>query len=358
MSAPYLLPAPPSLISALSYLTMTAHLLLMNLTLGGAVLISVYLLKAKEKHLVIAEAMAHRLPYLMAFTITFGIAPLLFAQALYSPMFYTSAVYLSGYFLLVPVFVFSAYVLLYVLSRKWDALGRWKALLALGSAALLSGVMLVYNHLYSLMENLGEKGAAGFSPEGGYRTGTEQLTVFPRFFHFFLASVAIAGLWVAVWGILKLNREPEQGRWQYRSGATWFSSATILSIGTGVWWLAVLPGDSAMTVMGKNTLATALFCVLALSALAALTFALLGMNSIKPSFFLRIAAALTIFNVAGMVVMRDIIRKSVLSGYFDPSAQKSHFQWAAFLIFALCLSVSFFFCWDLFKRVKTSGTSD
>lgn len=355
MNSPYPLPAPPVLITVLSYLTLAIHLLLMNLTLGGAVLMSIYLFKAREKHMVLASAMADRLPYLMAFTITFGIAPLLFAQALYSPVFYTSAIYLSGYFLLVPVNVFISYALLYLLSKKWDTLGKFRLYLYLLVVALLGGVMYIYNNLFAAMENLKEAGLVKFTAAGGYAFNPEYLDTLPRFLHFFFASVAISGLWVAVWGIMKLNKEPEQGRWQYRSGATWFSSATILVIATGMWWLVDIPGDSMMTVMGGDIFATVLFALLAVSAVSALVLALLGMNSIKPSFFLKISAVLTIFNVAGMVVIRDLLRQSQLAGFYDPLGQRSHFQWAAFLIFVLCLTTAVFFCYDLFRQVKISG---
>ncbi|HNQ78064.1 MAG TPA: hypothetical protein PK747_02320 [Acidobacteriota bacterium] len=353
MNAPYLIPAPPVLISVLSYITLSAHLILMNLTLGGSLLVSIYLFKRKEKHLAIAEAMARRLPFMMAFAVVFGAAPMIFVQALYPSLFFRSAVFMSGWFLIIPAAVFASFSLLFFLSARWDALERWRAYLYLCVSAMLGSVLFSFCRLFAVMENLGEKKLVGYDIGGSYFIDPAFLDMIPRFLHSFFASVAVAGLWVAIWGIMKLNREPEQGRWQYRSGATWFSSATIMAIGTGVWRLADIPGDSMMTVLGRDLFSTSLFAALLLSSVCALTFALLGMNSIKPSFFLKIAAVLTIFEIAGMVVLRDILRQAELSGLYDLGAQRAHFQWAAFLIFVLCCTVSLFFCVDLVKKTRS-----
>ena len=353
MNSPYLLPAAPFLLSALSCVFLAVHMLLMNLTLGGTALVSIYLFKSKEKHLTVAEAMARRLPYFMAFTILFGMAPMILSQTLYSPVHFTSAVYLSGTLLLVPAGTLVSYTILFLLSEKWSVLGKARKYLCLIAVFSLGTVVFVFNRLSAVMENLKERDIAAFGVPGGYSISPDYLQAIPRFLFFFLASVAVSGLWVAVWGIMKLNREPEQGRWQYRSGATWFSSATILSMATGFWWLSVMPGDPFKMISGGSVFATTLFIVLSISAAAALAFALLGMNSIKPSFFLRIAAALTIFNIAGMVVMRDLLRLGKLSGFYEPAAQRSSFQWAAFLIFVLCCTVSLFFCVDLVKKTRS-----
>ncbi len=353
MNAPYMIPAPPPLLSFLSYITLSAHFILMDLSLGGSLLVSIYLFKRKEKHLMIAEAMARRLPFLMTFAIVFGIAPMIFVQALFPSLFFRSAIFMSGWFLLIPAAVFCSLALLFALAEKGEALGKWRAYLYMLVSLLLGSVLFCFCRLFAVMENLGEKKLVGYGKGGGYSIDPAFVDILPRFLHMFFASVAVAGLWVAVWGIMKLNREPEQGRWQYRSGATWFSSATIIAIGTGVWRLADMPGDSMMTVFGRNLFATSLFAALSLSALCALTFALIGMNSIKPSFFLKIAAVLTIFDIAGMVILRDILRQAELSGFYDLRVQRSHFQWAAFLLFAICSSVSLFFCVDLVKRARS-----
>jgi hypothetical protein len=355
MNQPFLLPAPYWLLSLLSYLTLSIHFIFMNLTFGGSVLCAIYLFKGKEKHLIIAQAMAHRLPYFMAFAITFGIAPLLFVQTLYSGLFYTSAIYLSAWFLIIPLNVFLAYALLYALSRYWTSLKKTKPFLYLAVVLLMGSVLFIYNNLFSMIENSKDPGYLGFDKSEGYVFHFQFMPALGRFLHFFFASIAISGLWVAVWGILKLNREPEQGRWQYRSGATWFSAATILAIATGIWWLVEIPHDAMMIVMGKSIFFTVLFFLLIISSLAALVFALLGMNSIKPSAFLKMSAILTIFNVIDMVVLRDAFRQSQMKGFFNLSALKSHFQWEAFLTFLAFLLIVLYVCYDLAMRVRASG---
>ncbi|MCX7830605.1 MAG: hypothetical protein N2445_06060 [Acidobacteria bacterium] len=348
------LPSPPLIIKFFLYLTLFIHLLLVNLVLGSSFLIATYLIKGKEKHLNIAKPMAGRLPYFMAFLITFGVAPLLFIQTLYPSLFYNALINFSIPSFLVLISVFFSYTLLYIGARNWEKLKVYKIFLYSFVGILLTFVMFVFNNIMSFIEEAKENPSLFLNNEYGFDFYFSSPTLLARFFHFFFSSIAISGLWVAIWGVIKLPKDPEQGRWQYRSGATYFSSSTILVIVTGVWWLLVVSKDASSLIMGKSILHTIIFIMLIVSSLTALILALLGMNSIKPSVFLRITGVLTVFNVFAMIFLRDSFRTAQLKEFAEFSQTPSNFQWIAFLLFVFFLIFAGLVVYDTIKRIKTN----
>jgi hypothetical protein len=345
------LPAPPFLISFFIYLTLFFHLIIVNLVLGSSFLIAIYLFKGKQKHLNIARSMASRLPYFMAFLITFGVAPLLFLQAMYPSLFYNSLINFSLPSFLILLSIFVSYTLLYIGSKKWDLIRFPKAVLYLVVAILLLFVMFVFNNIMSFIENAKETPSLFLNSKYGFNFHLSSPTLLARFFHFFFSSIGLSGLWVAIWGVMKLKKEPEQGRWQYRSGATYFSSSTILVMVTGLWWLLVLPNESASIVLGKSVFYTTIFVLLIISSIGSLVFALLGMNSIKPSMFLRITGILTTFNVFAMIVLRGALREKQIRDLVDISKSEVNFKLYSFLLFLFFLAIGTFVIIDTIKKV-------
>mgnify|MGYP005839508761 CR=1 FL=1 len=346
------LPASPFLISHFLYLTLFFHLLFMNLVVGSSFIISIYLLKGKEKHLNIAKPMAVRLPYFMAFLITFGVAPLLFFQVLYPTLFYNSLINFSIPVFLILLIIFTSYVLLYIGAKKWDSLKTTKILLYFVVGVLLTFVIFILNNIICFIEDASENPSLYLDNNYGFNFYFSSLTLIPRFFHFFFSSIALSGLWIAIWGVMKLNKEPEQGRWQYRSGATYFSSATILVVVTGLWWFFVLPAETIKIVMGKSLIYTIIFIFLIISAVFSLIFALLGMNSIKPSIFLKITGILTAYNVFGMILIKDAFRKEQLRQFYDISKVEVNFQVFSFFLFIIFLLGGLFVIYDTTKRLR------
>lgn len=346
------LPAPLFLIKLLLYVTFFVHIILFNLVLGGSLIISIYLFKGKEKHLRISRQMASRLPYLMAFVITFGIAPLLFIQTLYPVLFYNSALNFSTPFLMILLFVFISYVLIYVGTKNWDLLGKVRVYIYLVIGILLTFVVFFYNNIFAFFEDAKGNETLFIYSKNGFDFYFQSPTLLPRFIHFFFSSFAIAGLWVAIWGVRKLKKEPEFGRWQYRSGATNFASGTLIVMVSGLWWLISIPNTSMMILMGKNIPLTILFGLAFLSAIASFIFALLGLNSIKPETFLKVTGYLVVFNVFSMIIIRDALRDENLKDLFDFSKIKIHFNFVAFSLFVLFLLVAIFVIYDLSRRVQ------
>ena len=112
------LPAPAWLFQVLLIVTFLVHLVFMNLMLGGALLAAYARLRTRtgevrEHWMVLADRLMDHLPWFIAFTVTTGIAPLLFIQVLYGPLFYTSTISVGWVWMALLLVIIAAYYAAY-----------------------------------------------------------------------------------------------------------------------------------------------------------------------------------------------------------------------------------------------------
>lgn len=326
-------PAPVWLLKVLLYLTFLFHVLFMNLTFGGSLLATVYGFKGKAKHQVAAWSLMRAMPYLIAFTVSFGVAPLLFVQVLYGPLVYTSAILMGVPFLLIIPVLLLAYSLAYVCKARWERLGSWRKYFSLALFLLFGYVGFTYVNLFTLMLEPDRFHAKYLHHPSGWQMNFADPTIWPRFLHILLGAIAVAGLWVAIAGLRRLALEPEQGRWQYRSGATWTAGATLVNFAAGVWWLLAIPREEMMIFMGGSVLASGAFALGLVCALATLVLVLLGINALKPKPYLMGTMHALILTLACMVVMRDRLRDAHLGAEYDVTKIPVSPQWGAIVLF-------------------------
>jgi len=337
---PTSLPGPPWMLLSLLYLLFTCHLVFMNLTAGGNLLEAVFLVKGKSKHLDAAEQLARLLPYSTAMAILFGVASLLFTQVLYGRLFYTSAILLGAPFILIIPALITAYALMYLQAARWHTMGRKRVWTALGVFLLLGYIGFVWSNLSAMMLEPERFAAKYLSHPDGIQFDLADPSLLPRLYHAFLASIAVAGLYVAIMGTRRLKLHPEQGRWQYRSGATWFAGATLVNLFVGPWRFFNLDQAQRTIITGGSALATALFITGIASALAAFVFALLGLNSLKPKPRLYAAAAFVVVTIFCMSAVRDAVRRVAVGSVYRVEELPVHSQWPAVSIFFLLLIVA------------------
>lgn len=328
-------PGPILLFKILLYATFSLHLVFMNLLLGGGLLMTIYAFKGKEKHLDAARSIAKALPLSMPFAISFGVAPLLFVQVLYGPLFYSASIPMAVPFLLIFPVAILAYYAAYILSWKWDSLGAIRPWLSCGFLGLLLYIGFTYSNVFTLMLDPERVKAKYLAHPGGWQMNLAEPSLIARFSHMFIGAVSLAGLYIAYLGLRRLVAEPERGRWMFRSGATWFSGAVILQIVTGLWWLLDLPKEQMAVVLGGSPVGTALFHTGALGSVACLVLVLLTLNRMKPWRFFGTAVALFFFNLLAMVVTRDLIRDAAVEPFLDPFALPTSPQWGVLSLFLL-----------------------
>src|SRR5208283_775942 len=204
----------------------------------------------------LAGDLGRLLPSLFAFTITLGVAPLLFLQVMYGKLLYASSILIGVPWLAVIGLVILAYYGIYFFSMKGqEQTGPATAVLSV-VVLLLATVAFIYSNNFTLM----------LAPErwfdlyranaGGWNLNWSDPSLLPRYLHFVLGALAIAGLGLVVLGFRK--REDDYRRWIIEQGSLLFTGATIVNFGVGFWFLAKLPLPVRLAFIGGNGLATTL----------------------------------------------------------------------------------------------------
>lgn len=297
------IPSPWGWFEALLVLTFALHILFMNLAVGSALLALVSRLTGRAPDL--AGELGHRAPTFLAFTVNFGVAPLLFVQVLYGQFLYTSSVLMAGWWLSAIAAVIAGYYGLYVHDAKGKSSpGAARLALALSVAMFLYTGFLLSNNMTLMLKPAAW--TAYFDNPRGSLLNLADPTLWPRWSHAILAAPAVAGLFAALLGEKK-NR-PD---W-VAFGLAWFTRVTMLQIVIGGWLLMSLPKPVMLGFMGGSALATGSLAASVLLGLAAL---LAGIQK-KPAA----AAWLTVGTIVLMSAARAQVRALTLSPFFSPSS--------------------------------------
>lgn len=314
------IPSPWGWFEALLVATFALHILFMNLAVGSALLAFF----GRGRHRELAHELGHRAPTLLALTINFGVAPLLFVQVLYGQFLYTSSVLMAGWWLSAIAAVIIGYYGLYAHDARFDAApGLSRLALAVSLAFLLYTGFLLSNNMTLMLRP--EAWTAYIDNPRGSLLNLSDPTLWPRYLHAIVAAPAVAGLYAALLG--GKRRRPdwvEHGLW-------WFTRATMLQIVIGLWLLASLPRPVLSAFMGGSALATAALAVGALAGLAAL-FA--GLRR-RPG----LAVGLTVASVLFMSLTRAQVRAFTLAPYFSPSSLPVTGEVSPLVMFVAALAV-------------------
>jgi hypothetical protein len=326
--APDVLPVAWGWFQGLLMLTFPLHLLLMNAVLGFSAVSLYARLKEDEIHVRLAHELARALPILIAFTINFGVAPLLFLQVLFGNLFYTSSVLMAVYWLSVPFILIVAYYAVYFYDFRFTILGKSGMLpIALALAIFLALPFIFTSNMTLMLEP--QQWTAYFNNRGGTILNADSRVVWPRYLHFITGGMAVGGLFVAVFGTIKGKRDPLLGELAVSIGMNLFTALTLLQILVGFWFLISLPLPVRSLFLGGSMNSTALFG-------AGLLFAFLVLAA---GFRRRVfmSAALTVPLLYVMVFMRDDVRTGYLKPFFTPALLKVEPQYSPLILFAVTL---------------------
>ncbi len=337
-------PAPPGLVAALLQVTFFLHVLAMNLVLGGSVLalhwgFSRRATDAPER----AQALrflAQALPVAIAATVTLGVAPLLFVQLLYGRVFFTASILMAWFWLAVVLLVILAYSAAYLLAFRSEQLGRAGRWVASAVALLFAAVafLQVTNATRSLR------------PEtflGAYRADPRGLTLnlgdpsfWPRYLHVLLGAVAVAGLAVALLGVLRRGRDPVFAAWAMCRGITLFGLASAVNVFVGMLFLISLPRETLVRLAGADRHAMGLLVVAILLGVAVAGAALLALGARDRSRATGTLGVLLLVTLAAMLLLRDEVRRIALRGAGIEPPSWVVAQWGPFGVFLACLALA------------------
>ena len=339
---PIPLPGPIWLFKGLLVFTFLLHAIPMNLVLGGGLLVAVSHFRwrrggaAAAHHQHLAALAARALPATVAFTITLGVAPLLFVQVLYGQLYFTSSVLMAWPWLAVVALLMLGYYGAYWHSMRFRELGPRAAWVALGVSLTFLAIAFLFVNNLSLLQNPAVwRNLYLRSPQGTHLYALHDEGVFLRFLHFLLASLAVSGLAVAGLGVARRRQDPDFGAWAGRYGARWFAGATAAQAIVGPLFLLAQPARVRSAFLGESAADATLLGAALLLAVVALVL-VGGGEGITPA---RLGAGACAIGgtVALMIVIRQRVRTLWLEPAFSVDRLPASPQWGAILLFAVLL---------------------
>lgn len=309
-------------------LTLPLHLLCMNMLLGFSGISLYSRLRGDDASRRLAFELARVLPFLVAFTVNFGVAPLLFNQVLYGQFLYVSSILMAAFWLaVIPLLIF-AYYSIYLYDFRFRSLGRAGAIFI--GLALLAIVLIAFiftNNMSLALEPV--RWTAYFRNASGTLLNLGDPTLFPRFLHFVVGGFAIGGLAVAVFARFWRQRDSQVAELASRIGMQTFTYLTMAQVLLGMWFLMSLPREIMLLFMGRNMLATAVFVVALVLTVVVLVTGLRRK--------IGLTAGLAFVLLFLMAVLRDLARIAYHAPFFRAETLQVVPQYSPMVMFFVTL---------------------
>ncbi len=333
---PLPLAGPPALNWFLLTLTFLLHMIAMNVMLGGSI-ISVTLSGRTEPQRKLQAFLAKAMPAMVATTVTLGVAPLLLTQVSYGRLFFASSVLMAWYWGAVIFILILAYYGTYLVSFKGSALGGLRRPVLALTALLFLAIAFIYTNNMTLMLHPGRFAELYAANPGGSNLNLADGTVIPRLLHMVFGALAVAGFIIACWGVLRLAKDEESGRYALRLGGNWFLAATLVNFAFGIWWMVALPREIMLRFMGRSPLASAALAFGVILAFVTLALVFVGMRRAQPKKPLIAAAVLLLGTLIAMVLARDEVRQGALAAAGFEAVAWVEPQWGPLILFLVLL---------------------
>jgi cytochrome c len=190
------LPLAHWLLVFLLILSFLIHILFINLMIGGSILTLWYEIKGlkKKKYDFLSKEIANTITVNKSLAIVLGVAPLLTINVLYTIYFYTANALTGLMWISIVPWVAVAFLFLYAHKFLWQKLENNKALhigfIAVAVASFLFIPLIFLSNINIML--FPEK----WETINGFISTLTMSNVFPRYFHFITASIAITGLFL------------------------------------------------------------------------------------------------------------------------------------------------------------------
>ncbi|KDA54623.1 hypothetical protein EG19_10710 [Thermoanaerobaculum aquaticum] len=320
------IPGPVWLFHLLWVVTFLLHMLFVNVVLGGSILAALAGNGRRELQSFFVNANS----WAISFAITFGIAPLLFVQVLYGRFFYTATILVAGAWLGMLGFLMVGYYLNYVAKFRLQK-GQ-----SAGLAVPLSALCFLIIAATQVMVNLLHLQPSRW--EGVWTQAKSALadpTFVPRFLHFLLAALAMAG---ALAAYVAVRRSKTQGQTaelaeMARFGVKAALYTTVVQLLVGFWLLLALPSPVLSGLM-KGGAATTLPLGLGILAGIGLLVVLAGIRDpLAEGTKVRRAMEFLVGAIVLMIITRHQLREVYLAEWKPLEGAQVAPQWGIFLVF-------------------------
>jgi cytochrome c len=201
---PLPLPAPEWLLVSLLVLAFLVHILFVNLMIGGSLLTVFFQWKGRKipHYDRLAREIAKTITVNKSMAVVMGVAPLLLINTLYTVYFYTANALTGLAWILIIPLVTAAFLLTYLHKYSWDLLASHRSLhqgIGLAATTIFLNIPLIFLANINLMLFPDR-----WNDVHGFISALGLPNVWPRYFHFLMASLAVTGLFLV--GYMKRDR--------------------------------------------------------------------------------------------------------------------------------------------------------
>lgn len=307
---PDAIPVPWGWFYVLLMLTFLLHILVMNAMLGGGIIALISTFRGGEKNTLLSREFSYKWPYTIAFAVNMGVAPLLFVQVLYGQFIYSSSILMAVWWFSIFTMLILAYYSAYIYDFKFAALGGLRIFMIEFSVVILLIVGFLFTNNMTLMLQP-DRWFAFFNNSGGTLLNLTDPTIIPRYLHFVIGSIAVAGLYLALIGHFDFAKSTIKKEILIDKGLYYFTVATSIEIVFGFWFLLALPKEVMMVFMGRSAHGTGMLFIGIVLTLIALYF--------SHTKRLISTCVCTLLLMIDMIFMRDLVRVAYLKPYFQVS---------------------------------------
>ena len=324
---PDAIPVPWGWFQALLLVTFFLHMVTMNIMVGGGVIAWVNHFFKGTAPQPLSREIGKKLPFTIAFTVNFGVAPLLFVQVLYGHFLYTSSVLMAALWLSLIFLLIIAYYSAYMFTLKYDSLRFGRVLLPTLTVSIFLLIAFFFSNNLTMMQDP-QSWLRYFENKTGFLLNLGDLTLIPRYLHFMASALAIGGLAVALFYELRRRRgrNGEAEHW-IRYGCSWYVWATLINFPLGFMFLGSLP-DFTHDV---STLSGALFALFLVSSVISAWISVMHARAIRV-FHATGWALATVFQ---MILVRDLTRTAYLRPYFSPGDLEVQSEYLPLILFLI-----------------------
>jgi hypothetical protein len=309
-------PLPTAFYLVLLVTTLLLHMVFMHYVLAGSAYLAVGRLMGRQRceRCGWQRALVDWLPFATGLAITAGVAPLLFVQILYQREFYSANLLLSHRWMAILPVLIVAFYLLYLQKSAWIGRRGWGWRIAVAAAAFAGFAFIAWswteNHLLSLDEAAWPKLYA--SGELRYATASLPARLAVWFFAAF-PTLAIELAWQGRLLGLPMHGGPAAGGEAVaglsplrRLAVTALAGLIGLAAAAAAYWptLTAESREAIMGPLGEPWLITAAVGL----AVQAICWVVAAGRDRLPTGLAAIATAGWLAALAGMVVLREVIR--------------------------------------------------
>lgn len=348
MNAAQLIPTPDVLqvpwgwFQVLLTVTFFLHLVVMNMLLGCSLI--TFFRHVAGKSTGVNKEIAGKLPFTVAFTINFGVAPLLFLQVIYGHFMYASSVLMAVYWLSIFAILIFSYYGTYIYSMNYEKIVDFHTVISGFIAGTLLAVAFIITNNLSLMTNI-EAWPAYFNNPQGTLLNLSDPSLFPRFLHSVLGAIAVGGLTIALYYDFKKRKGDTEAEENIRTGMKWFAGATMLNFGAGTLYWGSLP-ESVRLLTGEGSIFFLFFIVL--GSVAAIFSLIYGMRyQVRPAVYSLLGSLFC------MVLVREFARRLALAPWFKTSDLVVVPQYSPLILFLIVFAAGLWLVWYMIRLVVT-----